>query len=115
MKKKASKKFFDADDYYLLDDFEKYSEIIKDRITSSNRQITGVDDMPWSAFSMFTVTHFNILYRFCSYRCAEDVQLHFRQKIFEKLQKTGCFYYSVQMYVLFIINCLYACHRAIFF
>lgn len=45
--KESIRKFLDADDYYLLDDFEKYSEIIKDRITSSNRQITGVDDMPY--------------------------------------------------------------------
>ena len=32
---------------YLLEDFEKYAEVIKDRITASNSQINGVDDMPY--------------------------------------------------------------------
>lgn len=41
------RKFLDADDYELLNDFEKNAEIIKDRITESNEQIKGVDDMPY--------------------------------------------------------------------
>lgn len=45
--KESIRQFLDADDYYLLEDFEKNAEIIKDRITASNRQINGVDDMPY--------------------------------------------------------------------
>ena len=45
--KESIRQFLDADDYYLLEDFEKYAEIIKDRITASNSQINGVDDMPY--------------------------------------------------------------------
>ena len=45
--KQSIKQFLDADDYYLLEDFEKNAEIIKDRITASNRYIRGVDDMPY--------------------------------------------------------------------
>ncbi|MGN0169010.1 MAG: AAA domain-containing protein [Acetatifactor sp.] len=41
------RKFLDADDYELLNDFEKNAELIKDRITENNRQIKGVDDMPY--------------------------------------------------------------------
>ncbi len=41
------RKFLDADDYELVRDFEKNAEQIKDRITSSNRDIRGVDDMPY--------------------------------------------------------------------
>ena len=41
------RKFLDADDYDLLNDFEKNAELIKDRITESNRHIKGVDDMPY--------------------------------------------------------------------
>lgn len=41
------RKFLDADDYELLNDFEKNAELIKDRITESNKQIKGVDDMPY--------------------------------------------------------------------
>jgi len=39
--------FLDADDFELLDDFEKNQELIKDRITRNNPQINGVDDMPY--------------------------------------------------------------------
>lgn len=41
------RKFLDADDYELLNDFEKNAETIKDKITECNRQIKGVDDMPY--------------------------------------------------------------------
>lgn len=41
------RKFLDGDDYELLKDFEKNAELIKDRITENNRQIKGVDDMPY--------------------------------------------------------------------
>ena len=41
------RKFLDADDYELLNDFEKNQELIKDKITKSNPQINGVDDMPY--------------------------------------------------------------------
>lgn len=41
------RKFLDADDYELLNDFEKNQELIKDKITKSNSQINGVDDMPY--------------------------------------------------------------------
>ncbi len=39
--------FLDADDYALLDEFTKHIETIKDRITRSNPQVRGVDDMPY--------------------------------------------------------------------
>lgn len=45
--KQSIRQFLDADDYYLLDDFEQNQEIIKDRITRCNSQINGVDDMPY--------------------------------------------------------------------
>lgn len=45
--KQSIRQFLDADDYCLLDDFEKNRELIKDRITQSNPQVNGVDDMPY--------------------------------------------------------------------
>lgn len=45
--KQSIRRFLDADDYELLDDIEKNMEVIKDRITRSNPQIMGVDDMPY--------------------------------------------------------------------
>ncbi len=45
--KQSVRRFLDAEDYELLEDFEKNEEIIKDRITLTNPQITGVDDMPY--------------------------------------------------------------------
>lgn len=40
-------KFLDADDYELINEFEKNQEVIKDKITRGNPQIKGVDDMPY--------------------------------------------------------------------
>ena len=45
--KQSIRQFLDADDYCLLDEFEKNQEIIKDKITNSNPQIAGIDDMPY--------------------------------------------------------------------
>lgn len=45
--KQSIRKFLDAEDYVLLEDFEENVEKIKDCITQSNRQINGVDDMPY--------------------------------------------------------------------
>lgn len=45
--KQSIRQFLDADDYYLLEDFEKNAELIKDNITASNSHINGVDDMPY--------------------------------------------------------------------
>lgn len=45
--KQSVRQFLDADDYYLLEDFEENQELIKDRITQNNWQISGVDDMPY--------------------------------------------------------------------
>lgn len=45
--KESIRKFLDADEYELLKDFEKNQEKIKDCITRRNRQIIGVDDMPY--------------------------------------------------------------------
>ncbi len=45
--KHSIRQFLDADDFYLLDDFEKNAETIKDNITASNSHINGVDDMPY--------------------------------------------------------------------
>lgn len=45
--KQSIRQFLDAEDYVLLEDFEKNQEKIKDKITRSNRQINGVDDMPY--------------------------------------------------------------------
>lgn len=39
--------YLDADDYDLLGDFEVNQEKIKDHITRHNRQVMGVDDMPY--------------------------------------------------------------------
>jgi len=45
--KQSIRQFMDADDYYLLDDFDRNRELIKDKITSNNPHINGVDDMPY--------------------------------------------------------------------
>lgn len=45
--KQSVRKFLDAEDYELLSDFEANAELIKDRITETNPQISGVDDMPY--------------------------------------------------------------------
>lgn len=41
------RKYLDAENYTLLQDFERNQEVIKDAITKANRTITGVDDMPY--------------------------------------------------------------------
>ncbi len=43
-KRESIRKFLDADDYELLNDFEKNQEIIKDKLTRDDRR---VDDMPY--------------------------------------------------------------------
>lgn len=45
--KQSIRKFLDAEDFTLLDNFEENTELIKDRLTQSNRHIKGVDDMPY--------------------------------------------------------------------
>lgn len=45
--RQSIRQFLDADDFYLLEDFEKNQEQIKDRITRGNPQLGGVDDMPY--------------------------------------------------------------------
>lgn len=45
--KQSIRKFLDAEDYGLLENFEENQELIKDKITRANRQIKGVDDMPY--------------------------------------------------------------------
>ena len=45
--KQSARQFLDAEDYGLLDEFSKYKELIKDRITQGNPDINGVDDMPY--------------------------------------------------------------------
>lgn len=45
--KESIRQFLDAEDYGLLEDFEVNGELIKDKISRSNRQINGVDDMPY--------------------------------------------------------------------
>lgn len=45
--KESVRKFLDADDYELLNDFEKNQEKIKDCITKHSGQVLGVDDMPY--------------------------------------------------------------------
>lgn len=45
--RQSIRKFLDADEFELLNDFEKNAEVIKDRITGNNGQIKGVDDMPY--------------------------------------------------------------------
>lgn len=41
------RKYLDADNYVLLQEFEQNQEMIKDAITKANRNILGVDDMPY--------------------------------------------------------------------
>lgn len=41
------RKYLDADSYVLLQEFEQNQEAVKDAITKSNRNISGVDDMPY--------------------------------------------------------------------
>lgn len=41
------RRYLDADSYVLLQEFEQNQEIIKDVITKTNRNISGVDDMPY--------------------------------------------------------------------
>ncbi len=41
------RKYLDAEDYELLKDFENQQEAIKDCITRYNKQVMGVDDMPY--------------------------------------------------------------------
>ncbi len=41
------RRFLDAEDYELLEEFEKNQERIKDAVTSYNKQVIGVDDMPY--------------------------------------------------------------------
>ncbi|MBQ9766615.1 MAG: DUF2726 domain-containing protein [Lachnospiraceae bacterium] len=45
--KQSIRQFLDADEYYLLEEFEKNIEIIKDSITQTNNNINGVDDRPY--------------------------------------------------------------------
>lgn len=45
--KQSIRQFLDADEYYLLEDFEKNIESIKDSITQTNNHINGVDDRPY--------------------------------------------------------------------
>lgn len=45
--KQSIRKFLDAEDYELLEDFENNVELIKDKITMTNKHINGVDDMPY--------------------------------------------------------------------
>lgn len=46
-KRQTIRSFLDADDYELLMDFEQNQEKIKDCITRYNKNIKGVDDMPY--------------------------------------------------------------------
>lgn len=46
-KKQTIRSFLDADDYELLKDFKNNQEKIKDCITHYNKNISGVDDMPY--------------------------------------------------------------------
>lgn len=45
--KESIRKFLDADEFDLLNDFEKNQEKIKDCITKHSNQVMGVDDMPY--------------------------------------------------------------------
>ncbi len=45
--KESIRRFLDAEDYELLDHFEKNQEQIKDAVTRASRSVTGVDDMPY--------------------------------------------------------------------
>ena len=46
-KQESIRYYLDADEYELLHDFEKNQEKIKNLITMHNKQIKGVDDMPY--------------------------------------------------------------------
>lgn len=46
-KKESARKYLDADDYELLDDFEKNQELIKNAITEYTAGKSIVDDMPY--------------------------------------------------------------------
>lgn len=41
------RRYLDADSYVLLQEFEQNQEVIKDAITKANRNVSGVDDMPY--------------------------------------------------------------------
>lgn len=45
--RESARRFLDADEYELLDDFEENQERIKDCITAHRKQVSGVDDMPY--------------------------------------------------------------------
>lgn len=45
--KQSIRRYLDAEDYELLHDFEANQEQIKDAVTRANRNISGVDDMPY--------------------------------------------------------------------
>ncbi|SEW04197.1 AAA domain-containing protein [[Clostridium] fimetarium] len=45
--KQSIRRFLDAEDYELLNDFETNLELIKDKITQYSRHMNGVDDMPY--------------------------------------------------------------------
>lgn len=46
-KKENIRYYLDAEDYELLQDFEKNQEKIKNLVTAHNKQVMGVDDMPY--------------------------------------------------------------------
>ena len=45
--KMSIRKFLDGDDFYLLDNFEVYQEVIKDKITEQSGGRAKVDDLPY--------------------------------------------------------------------
>lgn len=45
--KESIRRYLDAEDYELLHNFEENQEKIKDAVTRANRNILGVDDMPY--------------------------------------------------------------------
>lgn len=45
--KESIRKYLDAEDYELLQDFEQNQEAVKDAVTRFNSNISGVDDMPY--------------------------------------------------------------------
>lgn len=45
--KESIRKYLDAEEYELLEDFEKNQEHIKDCVMKHTRQVMGVDDMPY--------------------------------------------------------------------
>lgn len=45
--KESIRRYLDAENYVLLQEFERNQEVIKDAITKANRNISGVDDMPY--------------------------------------------------------------------